>query len=106
MRTLEFKVDKQVLRKQPGCDFSNIVSKSVNYLKAKFHFSKEWNGCKKVASFWLDEKEYPVLVDKNNECKIPSDVLVGGCFYVSLTGAKQDGYRINTTKYKVRQEGY
>lgn len=106
MRTLEFKVDKQVLRKQPGCDFSNIVAKSVDYLKAKFHFSEEWNDCKKVASFWLDEKEHPVLLDGNNECNIPSDILVGGAFYISVTGAKANGYRIVTTKYKVRQEVY
>ena len=106
MRTLKFKVDKQVLRKQPGCDFSNIVAKSVNYLKAKFYFSEEWSDCKKVASFWLDETEHPVLLDENNECDIPSDVLVGGAFYISITGAKANGYRIVTTKYKVRQEVY
>ena len=105
MRILEFKVDKQVLRKQPGCDFSDIVANSVGYLKAKFHFSgDEWIGCKKVASFWVDDKEYPVLLDDNNMCDIPSESLVGNAFKVSLTGAKSTGYRINTTKFKVRQE--
>ena len=106
MRTLEFKVEQQMLRKQPGCDFSNIVAKTVNYLKAKFHFSEEWNDCKKVAVFWLNEQEHPVLLDENNECNIPSDVLVGGAFYISVIGAKPDGYRLVTSKYKVRQEVY
>lgn len=106
MRILKFKADKQVLRKQPGCDFTHIVANSANYLRAKFYFSGEWDGCKKVASFWFNEKEYPILLDEKNECDIPSEVLVGGAFYISVTGAKADGYRIVTTKYKVRQEVY
>lgn len=104
MRILEFKVDKQVLRKQPGCDFSNIVANSVGYLKAKFNLSEDWSGCKKVASFWVGDKEYPVLLDDNNMCDIPSESLVGNAFHVSLTGAKASGYRIKTTKFKIRQE--
>lgn len=105
MRTLEFTVKKQVLQKKPGCDFTNIVAESVGYLQAKFYFSKEeWGGCKKVASFWIDEKEYPVLLDENNSCVIPSEVLEGDAFFVSVTGAKTTKYKIKTTKYKVRQE--
>lgn len=105
MRLLEFKVDKQILRKQPGCDFSRIVANSVAYLRAKFYFSgDEWDDCKKAATFWYADKEYSVLLDKDNTCLIPSEVLIGQVFYVSVTGATRDGLRIPTNKYKVRQE--
>lgn len=106
MRTLKFKVDGQTLKKRPGCDFSNIVANTVGYLKAKFYFSSEWRDCKKVASFWLGDKEYPVLLDENNECEIPAEALTDNSFEVSLTGGREDGYRILTNKYKVRQEVY
>lgn len=107
MRTLEFKVEKQIIRKQPGCDFSNLVAKSAGYLQAKFHFiGDEWTDCKKAASFWLDNHEYPVLLDSDDTCTIPSEVLGSQVFYVSVTGATRDGLRIPTTKYKVRQEVY
>ena len=92
MRTLEFKVDKQDLRKQPGCDFSGIVAKSVGYLHAKFHFSEEWDGCRKVASFWHDDGEYPVLLDENDMCVIPAEALTGKSFLVSATGGKDNGF--------------
>lgn len=105
MRTLEFKVDRQRLTKQPGCDFSNIVAKTTGYLHAKFNFSQnEWGGCKKAASFWIGSNEYPVLLDDNDSCVIPSEALVGDYFEVSVTGAKRDGYRISTNKFKIRQE--
>lgn len=104
MRTLEFKVDKQVLAKKPGCDFSRIVAKSVNYLQAKFYFSEpEWEDCRKAASFWIENREYPVLLE-NDACMIPAEVLIGDSFSVSVTGARRDGYRINTNKFKIRQE--
>lgn len=103
-RILEFDVNKQRLTKRRECDFSNIVAGSVGYLKAKFYFSQsEWRGCRKAASFWLDEQEYAVLLDKNNSCDIPSEVLTGDRFQVSVTGMKTD-YRITTNKTKVKQE--
>lgn len=106
MRTLEFKVDGQVLKKRPGCDFSNLVANTVGYLKVKFYCDSAWNKCKKAASFWVDDKEYAILLDRNNECDIPPEVLNSKVFYVSLTGARSDGYRIPTNKYKIRQEVY
>lgn len=105
MRTLEFVVEGQLIKKKTSCDFSNIVAGSVGYLKAKFHFSTEWMGCKKAASFWADGNEYSVLLDTFNTCTIPPQALTGERFLVSVTGAKSD-YKIKTTKTKVRQEVY
>ena len=103
MRTLEFVVEGQLIKKKTDCDFSNIVSGSIGYLKAKFYFSSEWDNCRKAASFWVDDNEYPVLLDVNDECVIHPQALTGERFLVSVTGAKSD-YKIKTTKTKVRQE--
>ena len=104
MRTLEFIVDKQRLRKSPHCSFSAIVAGSVGYLQATFKFSDDWNGYKKAASFWVGEKEYPVLLDENNSCVIPEKALVGEVFEVSVTGMDDSKHFIPTTKIKVKQE--
>lgn len=105
-RILEFDVNKQRLTKKRSCDFSNIVAGSVGYLKAKFYFSQnEWRGCKKAASFWMNEQEYAILLDENDSCNIPTEVLTGCKFSVSVTGARPD-FKILTNKIKVRQEVY
>lgn len=105
MRTLEFNVNGQRLKKKTDCDFSGIVAGSVGYLRAKFHFSEEWEGCKKAASFWRDDLEYAVLLDEDNSCLIATNVLTDEIFQVSVTGMKPD-YVIKTGKVKVRQEVY
>ena len=104
MRVLEFKADKQLLQKSPGCDFTNIAPGTSGYLAAKFTFSKEWRGCVKVASFWHNGKEHAVMLDKD-ACVIPAEVLVGRKFEVSVSGARPGGYRITSTHTTVKQEG-
>lgn len=105
MRTLEFKVDGQRLKKQSDCDFSGLVAGSIGYLKAKFTFSREWLDCKKAASFWVNEQEYAVLLEPDDTCIIPADALGGSLFEVSVVGVKPN-YKINSTRTKVRQEVY
>mgnify|MGYP006874618741 CR=1 FL=1 len=103
-RVLEFTVNKQRITRKKDCDFSHIVAGSVGYLKAKFYFdSNEWKGCKKAASFWLNNEESAELLDKSNTCLIPSDALVGEKFEVSVTGIK-DTFKISTNRTKVKQE--
>ena len=103
MRTLEFVADKQLLRKDSNCDFSHIVAGSVGYLKAIFHLSPEWEGCRKAASFWFDDAEYAVLLDDSDSCMSPEAILGGDRFRVSVVGVKA-GYKITTNKVKVKQE--
>lgn len=107
MRELNFRVDDQLLRKQPGCDFSKIVAGSVGYLKAKFYFSgNAWDDCVKVASFWNEGQAYNVRLDENDSCDIHPEALTGKEFGVSVTGGRPDGYRITTNNFKVKQEVY
>ena len=105
MRVLDFIVKGQSLIKNPDCDFGNIVAGTRGYLSARFQFyGNEWNTCKKAASFYLEDREFAVLLDENNSCLIPNEVLVSDRFEVSLTGLN-DGLLIKTTKTKVKQEG-
>lgn len=104
-RILEFDVQKQRLRKRAGCDFTGIVAGSVGYLRAKFYLSpEEWQDCTvKVARFWLGDKESSVKLDSNCSCEIPSEVLTGEKFSVSVLG-KSSNYQIETNEIKVKQE--
>lgn len=103
MRTLEFKIEQQLLTKDPTCDFSNIVAGSKNYLRAHFAFSDDWAGCLKAASFWRGEEEYAVLLDGSGNCMIPPEVLVGATFAVTVLG-KNGKLEIPTNRVIVRQE--
>lgn len=111
MRTLEFKVIGQQLKKKPRCSFSKIVMGTAGYLQCKFHFDKEWDGCKKVASFFVVREgttvydEHCLLLDKNDCCEVPKAVCGYPEIYIQVTGAKDKGaYKIVTNKFKVKQE--
>lgn len=106
-RILEFDVKQQRLLKKRDCDFSSIVAGTVGYLRAKFYFSEEWDSWTvKAASFWLNDHEHGMLLDENNSCDIPPEVLKGELFEVSVTGARAGGHRIGTNKIKVKQGVY
>lgn len=103
-RILEFNVEKQRLMRKRDCDFSGLVAGSIGYLKAKFNFSEEWDGCVKIAKFETAErKEHPVKLNEDNTCDIPAEVLTGNQFYVSVLGGKS-GYKISTNDIRVKQE--
>lgn len=103
-RILEFDVIKQRITRRKTCDFTRIVAGSSGYLRAKFRFSQnEWRGCRKAASFWLGDEEHAVLLDKNDTCIIPAEVLTSDKFSVSVTGMREN-YKITTNRTKVKQE--
>lgn len=104
MRVLEFDVNGQKIEKNKNSDFSGIVKGSKGYLKARFNLSREWNGCKIAASFYKLGQEYPVIVNKR-VCEIPDEALTWNVFSVRLLGIRKDGYRIQTNKLEVKQEG-
>ena len=104
MRTLRFVVDKQLLQKDPACDFSNIVPGTSGYLSAKFTFSEEWLGCAKVAVFRYNGEDHAVKLE-DDACEIPPEALAGSKFKVSVKGARPGGYCITSTFTTVRQEG-
>ena len=105
MRTLEFNAHKQLLQKDPACDFSNIAPGTCGYLVAHFNFlSAEWEGCTKAASFWHNGEEHAELL-KNDACVIPTGAMTGRKFEVSVVGVRGGNYRITSTRTTVRQEG-
>lgn len=104
MRLLRFMIQGQMLRCAPGCDFSGIFPGTEGYLKARFEFDSEWDGCKKAASFFRSggaEFAAPIV---NNECMIPAEALTREKFSVSVTGIRK-GFKITTNKIDVLQGG-
>lgn len=106
MRTLKFIVNDQIIKKDPKCDFSNLIPGSEGHLKAEFSFSSEWDGCVKVASFWGSfGKEYPPQVlEKGRMCIIPKEALAKRSFKIQVVG-KKDSLKLSTNKVEVLQNG-
>lgn len=106
MRTLKFIVDKQIIKKDESCDFEGLVPGTEGYLKAQFSFSKEWNGCVKVAGFYSNTGvEYePQPLDSNNSCTIPAEALKRQSFNIRVLG-KREGYMLTTNKVNIMQNG-
>lgn len=102
MRVLCFNVTGQKIECAPDCDFSGIVSNSQGYLHAKFRFSAEWKGCKKVAVFTGAGEPCPVPI-LGETCEIPAAALTGRTVQVYVEG-RRAGYRIptNTLEFKQR----
>ena len=94
MRTLDFIASEQTLKQALACDFTGIVAGSCGYLRARFQFSKEWAGCKKVAVFTSKGQEYPVPLEFNM-CEIPAEALTGSAVQVYVVG-RRPGYQIIT----------
>ena len=82
------------------------MAKSVNYLYAGFTFSSDWpEETARIAIFKMGGKAYKVLLDENNECIVPWEVLVNpGNMLVSVCS----GNRITATDAKVQilQSGF
>ncbi len=96
MRVLNFIAAGQTLKRDPLCSFSGIVAGSRGHLQARFRFTKDWAGFKKVAVFVHQGKEYPAgLTD--NMCEIPAEALTGSYVQVYVVGQRGD-YRITTEK--------
>lgn len=103
MRVLSFTVTGQKLAADPLCDFSGLVSNSRGYLRARFRFSADWTGCKKVAIFTGSGEGRPVPL-VNNECEIHPDALTGNTVQVCVVGLRADGYRIPTNTIEFKQK--
>ena len=105
MRTLSFIVDGQIIKKDPECDFDNIVPGSSGYLVAKFTFSSEWDNTAKVAAFWRNGRECPPQILKDGRsCIIPSEALTKRSFHISVLG-KNNKIKLTTNKIEVVQNG-
>ena len=106
MRTLYFDVDKQVISKDPQCDYSNLVVGSEGYLELSFRFSKEWDGCVKVVQFLsMRGEEYtPKYLANGYSCPIPPEATSNRRFKFRILG-KKEGYKITTNYMTISQKG-
>lgn len=77
-----------------------IASNSYGYLKFKFNFkTDDWaDASVKMANFSYKGRNYPVLVDEDNMCTVPEEVIKPGIFSVSVFGG---GITTNTVKIPV-----
>ena len=101
MRNLCFIVAGQKLATDPACDFSGIASNSRGYLRAKFRFSADWKGFKKVAVFTGTGEDIPVALD-GDACEIPAGALTGRTVAVALVG-QRGPVRITTNTMEFKQ---
>lgn len=107
MRTLRFIVDRQIIRKDPECDFTNIVPGTSGYLKAVFSFSSDWMDTIKVAGFYRNGKEYPPRFLKDDKsCIIPAEVLTNRKFEIRIIGKNEKkNLKLITNKIEIIQNG-
>lgn len=76
----------------------NIVVPSGNAKnhQLKFNFDESWTGLPKICIFSRDGKEYPVALDDDNACMIPSDMAMdAGAFAFGMYGYDTDGTTLN-----------
>lgn len=106
MRTLRFIIDDQIIRADPTCDFSGLVPGSEGQLKAEFLFSREWDGCFKVAAFYspLGREYTPQVLEDGKSCIIPAEALEKRYFKIQVIGRRVET-RLKTNKIEVYQNG-
>lgn len=82
-----------------------IASNSAGYLYCQFNFlTNDWEKVSvKMANFSYRGRNFPVLIDENNMCEVPADVIKpNASFKVSVFGG---GITTNTVKYEVEDSG-
>ena len=94
---LEFEINGQRLRLKGNL---YVVAESIDYLKARFAFSADWDGAAKTAIFKTADRKgvYNVILDENGICTVPSEVIHAPRFYVSVFG----GSRITANEVEVQ----
>lgn len=77
-----------------------VASNSYGYLKFKFNFkTSDWDDVSvKMANFSYKGRNYPILIDEDNICTVPKEVIKIPSFSVSVFGG---GITTNTVKVPV-----
>ena len=66
--------------------YSPVISRSQDYLQARFTFSCDWNNVQKIAQFVRDDLKYNILLD-GDSCFVPWELLkTSGTFTVTVWG--------------------
>lgn len=112
---ISFDVNNQIIKRT---DENRVVSKSVNYLIAKFSFSEDWNQNSLITPLFIssDKEAYtPELrtdgkyIDEDGCCFVPHEALeTGGILLVSVTeydGELKKRITANTAVVHVEESG-
>lgn len=105
MPTLEFEIKNQIIIR---VDTFRVVADSENYLYAHFNFlTDEWKDLVKTAIF-VNEPDEPqvVILDENDTCLVPSEVLRGNGNYIYVSVFADSLITANRTKVFVEPSGY
>lgn len=101
MLYITFNVYKQKIKRT---DTQQIVSDSRNYLKASFTFSDDdWTGIK-TAIFKNGDVVKHAVLDDNNECLVPWEVIKSGILHVSVFCG--DLITADTATVYINESGY
>lgn len=99
---LEFNVSYQNIERT---DKNKVIADSKNYLQASFEFqTAEWLGKIKTAVFARGELVKNIILDANNTCEVPWEVIKTGNFCVSVFAG--DLITTNFVKIPVEGSGY
>lgn len=101
---LKFTVTNQLIKRT---DSFPVVAKSQNYLYAQFTFeTDEWAGLTHTALFRLGETSYAVILDENETCLVPHEVLEeqNGHVYVSVFAGER--ITANEAQFVVYKSGF
>lgn len=106
MRTLRFIVDNQTIKRDPKCDFNNLIPGTKGYLRVEFSFSPDWNGFKKVVAFWsaMGREYSPQILVDGKSCMVPAEALRRRLFKLQVLG-ERSGLKLVTDKIEVIQNG-
>lgn len=89
---LTFSVNKQIITRT---DVNKPVSNSVDYLKATFSFSSDWDDTMKTAIFKRGLATVKAVVLEDDTCLVPWEIIHANGFQVSIVGVG-NGQRITT----------
>lgn len=100
---LTFEVTNQLIHRT---DKFKPVADSKNYLYAHFDFlTEEWNEKIGTAIFTKDDISYKILLDVNNNCLVPWELLEnGGDIYVSVFSGEL--ITTNSSRVTIIKSGY
>ena len=96
---IKINVNHQILKRN---DSNQVVAESIDYLRIKFFFTDDWSGLKTALfKHSSNEEIYKVILDDDNSCYVPTEVIKQGSFEVSVFS----GYRVTANSIVVNVIG-
>lgn len=102
MRTLKYRVQGQNIIRDSGCDFSNIIKGSNNYIRLVFEWDEQWKNKAKVISLRNANGE-EVNVVLQSKIVLQEKTTKGSMFSFQIYG-KEGEEKIQTNREYVEQE--